>query len=79
MCYTQKTETLAKNLEISEFRVLAAVSEESRSREQALQRAQQARESACAELEQRWHILLIEEPTLRHKENDALALYMERC
>ena len=39
--------------EMSEFRVLAAVWDESRPREQALRCEQQARESACAELEQR--------------------------
>merc|ERR1719428_85643 len=65
--------------EMSEFRVLAAVSEESRCREQALQREQQARESACAELEQRWRILLNEERTLRNKDNDALVLQVRRC
>ena len=41
-----------------EFIVFTAVSEEIRSREQALQRVQQDRESTCAELEQGWRILL---------------------
>ena len=44
-----------------EFRVLAAISEESRPREQALRRKQQTRESASAELERRLRSLLNEE------------------
>ena len=70
---------LEQLLEMSAFRVLEAVSEENWSREQALKRKQQARESASAELEQRWRILLNEERTLRNKENDALALQLGRC
>ena len=63
--------------EISEFRVRAAVSEESYSREQAC--TLKARKSACAELEQRWRTLLNEERTLRNREHDALALRLVRC
>merc|ERR1719375_2797403 len=65
--------------EMSEFRVLASVAEESRAREAAIQREQQAREAMCAEIEQRWRVLLNEERTLRNKENDALALQLGRC
>merc|ERR1719199_1919866 len=64
--------------EMSEFRVLAAVAEESRAREQAVQREQQAREAMAAELEQRWRAQLNEERTSRLKENDALSLQIGR-
>jgi len=65
--------------EMSEFRVLAAVAEESRARESSLQREQQSRESMCAELEARWRSLLGEERQLRNKENDTLAMQVSRC
>lgn len=65
--------------EMSEFRVLAAVSEEGRNRDQAVQREQQAREVMCAELEARWKSLLNEERMLRTKENDSMALQLSRC
>jgi len=64
--------------EMSEFRVLAAVAEESRGRDAASQREQQARESACAELEARWRSLLNEERMLRNKENDTITSQISR-
>jgi len=64
--------------EMSEFRVLAAVAEESRAREASVQREQQARESMCAELEARWRGLLNEERALRTKESDNFASQLSR-
>lgn len=65
--------------EMSEFRCLAAVSEESRNRDAALQREQQAREVMCAELETRFKTLLNEERVLRTRENDQLTLQLSKC
>merc|ERR1719160_2035955 len=65
--------------EMSEFRVLGAISEEARNRDAAIQREQQAREVMCAELEARWKTLLNEERMLRTRENDQMTLALSKC
>jgi len=64
--------------EMSEFRMLSAVAEESRGRESSILREQQAREASTSELEVRWRALVAEERQARGKELDVLASRLHR-
>jgi len=64
--------------EMSEYRVMAAIAEESRSRELSIQRETKAREIASAELDTRWRGLLGEERLSRSKETETLSLQLAR-
>merc|ERR1719399_2389833 len=69
---------LEQLVQMTELRTLAAVQEEGRARDQALQREQQGREAMCGEMEQRWRTLLNEERILRNKEMDSLSQQLGR-
>jgi len=64
--------------EMSEFRALGAVAEESRNRETTLARDQQSREAVTQELENRWRRLLGDERLARASETEELARQIGR-
>eukprot|EP00931_Biecheleriopsis_adriatica_P117518 TRINITY_DN93022_c0_g1_i1.p1 TRINITY_DN93022_c0_g1~~TRINITY_DN93022_c0_g1_i1.p1 ORF type:complete len:2197 (-),score=654.97 TRINITY_DN93022_c0_g1_i1:112-6702(-) len=64
--------------ELSEFRALGALAEESRSREIMLQREQQVREMVASELENRFRKMLSEERAARFQESATLQEHLGR-
>jgi len=66
-------------LQVTEYRILQALQEETRAREASTQKEQQTREAATSDLETRWRMMLTEERSLRAKEHDGLNQHIVKC